>query len=449
MKAYILLFCITLIVSLSGCKKYLDVKPDKTLAIPSSVKDLQALLDNNTNINGLYPDASNAQSDDYFIKPQDIGNFEKSAQLTFVWDANATVDRDWLYGYTVVETCNVILDEAAKLSVSSGQGEIYQVLGSAYFVRGFEFFQLANVFAMPYKPAANDIEPGIPLRLSSDITAKTFRSTLLQTYIQILSDLKKAAAYLPKTPLIKSRPSKTAAFAALSRVYLVMQDYENAKLYADSCLLIQNQLIDYNELDVDTPLPFDRFNMEVIFHSTTNGQTGLLSPDYARVDTTLYNSYSDTDDRKNIFFTDAGDSYRSFKGGYSGDPYLSFNGLATDEVILNRAECNARVGKLSAAATDLNTLLSKRYNPSGYIPVTEKTPDLLATILLERRKELAFRGQLRWTDLRRLNFEGQYAKTLIRNSDDGQHLLVPKDKRYALLIPPSVIQLTGIQQNAR
>jgi len=73
--------------------------------------------------------------------------------------------------------------------------------------------------------------------------------------------------------------------------------------------------------------------------------------------------------------------------------------------------------------------------------------EALDTILVERRKELAFRG-LRWSDLRRLNKEG-WGIMLNRNLNGVPYTLPPNSELYTLPIPPDVIQLSGIMQNPR
>ncbi len=42
-------------LSLISCNKYLDEKPLKSLATPNSIEDLQALLEDNSIMNGQYP----------------------------------------------------------------------------------------------------------------------------------------------------------------------------------------------------------------------------------------------------------------------------------------------------------------------------------------------------------------------------------------------------------
>ncbi|MDB5199228.1 MAG: RagB/SusD family nutrient uptake outer membrane protein [Chitinophagaceae bacterium] len=429
----------------TSCKKYLDAKPDKTLAVPSTLQDFQAILDNNF-LNLDYPFAGDIGSDDYFLKASDLSNFSTNIQLTYVWNANAANDLDYNYGYNMIERCNVVLDGLAKTGLQSSES----IKGSALFLRGYIFFQLANIFSLPYDMQNSNNIPGIPLRLSADITVKTTRSSMQETYQQIISDLQSSLPLLPVQPMVKTRPSRPAAYGVLARTYLAMGDYANANKYADSCLQLYSKLMDYNTLDNTLSNPISQFNDEVIFHATTSGREGVLNPYYARVDTSLYASYTSNDLRKNIFYTSAGDGYYGFKGDYTGQSYGSlFNGIAVDEILLVRSETYARLGNNSGAIADLNLLLSKRYSKSGFTPYPNNYANLLQLILQERRKELAFRSEIRWSDLRRLNKDPQYAKSLTRAINGQTYTLPPNDKRYAWLIPVSVIQQSGILQNDR
>lgn len=75
--------------------------------------------------------------------------------------------------------------------------------------------------------------------------------------------------------------------------------------------------------------------------------------------------------------------------------------------------------------------------------------ELLHKIILERRKELVFRG-LRWTDLRRLNKETEFAITLRRTVKGMEYVLPPNDPRYTQQIPFSVISFNkDMPQNIR
>ncbi len=218
-------------------------------------------------------------------------------------------------------------------------------------------------------------------------------------------------------------------------------------VYAGACLDLHDSLVAYASLDTTATVPFDASNEEIIFQSFLLlygiQYDALVSPE-------LYQQYQPNDLRKNIFFEEREDSTIIFKGRYSGDRFSRlFSGVATDEVYLIRAESRARLGDIPGAMDDLNTLMENRWKAGTYISfASTTTEEALELILTERRKELAFRG-LRWTDLRRLNQEPQYAKELSRTVNGEVFNLPPKDPRYILPIPLQEIELTGIAQNPR
>jgi hypothetical protein len=96
---------------------------------------------------------------------------------------------------------------------------------------------------------------------------------------------------------------------------------------------------------------------------------------------------------------------------------------------------------------DLNTLLIKRWKSGTFKPLDSNTAEeALKKVLEERRKELLYR-MLRWMDLKRLNKEQQFQKSLKRILNNEEYTLLPNDPKYALPIPERVIELSGMQQN--
>src|SRR5690606_30182056 len=106
-------------------------------------------------------------------------------------------------------------------------------------------------------------------------------------------------------------------------------------------------------------------NPEVIFLTILVPSTYLGSSNNTLVDSTLYNSYSENDLRKIIFFNKSG----LFRGSYMGERRYQFSGLAVDEMYLIRAECYARSGNIEEARADLNALLVKRWKERSFEPV--------------------------------------------------------------------------------
>lgn len=444
-------YCILLVVCstvLAGCKDYLDPKPDKKMAIPSTSGDLWAILDNYSVMNQSTPMAGEESADTYYLTENGYSSISNvNIRNNYIWADQGERIGDWSNPYRTIFYANVVLDALNDGAEGLAEEEKKQIRGSALFFRSFQFYELAQVFARPY--SEDELaSPGIPLRLHSDPEVASVRASIGDTYGQVLSDLKQAANLLPLTSSPKNRPSKAAAYGMLARVSLTMGDYEQAALYADSCLSVYHTLIDYNTLSKTATTPIARFNNEVILASRSVDVSTLLGTSKCRVDTQLYNSYAGNDLRKAIFFKKNTDNSYTIKGSYDGT-YSGgfFNGIATDEQYLIVAECAARMGRTEQAMAALNTLLSKRF--SGFTPYrATSAQEALDLVIAERRKELVLRGT-RWADLRRLNKEPRYAVTLKRKLGDKEYELPPGDKRYVALIPKKVTDVSGLVQNER
>jgi hypothetical protein len=165
------------------------------------------------------------------------------------------------------------------------------------------------------------------------------------------------------------------------------------------------------------------------------------------IDSNLLASYAPNDLRPSVYYFQQASNLFTLRGSYSGTLF-PFSGLATDELYLIRAECSARNGDTASALSDLNSLLTHRWVTGTFTPYPiQSAAEALDTILVERRKELAFRG-IRWSDLRRLNKEG-WNITLSRNINNQTYSLSPNSNLYTLPIPPDVIEFSGIQNNPR
>lgn len=458
--------CIILIFvcCLAACSKkdFLDEKPDQSLVIPSSLRDYQAILDNDYVMNGvlrgtgLVPAMGEMGADDYVI-PQDYFNLYMSPfkQHCITWADKVYTGEtvwDWNIPYISVYYANTALDGVEKISPDPSQADAWNnIKGSALFYRAHLFYQLTQVFAPPYDKATAASAQGIPLRLTPAVTEKITRASLEDTYRRVIDDLMEAKQLLPAHPLYKTRPSGVAADALLARVYQTMEVYDTALIYADAALAAGAQLLDYNLLDTTAGSSFPTFNEEVVFNATMISSAGAPYPmtaGIAAVDSALLASYASGDLRRPCLFRNFGAGY-SPVGGLSGG-YDFFAGLATDELYLIKSECLARLGHIPEAMQTLNALLEKRWKAATFIPFDATTEDeALNVILSERRKELCFRG-LRWTDLRRLNKDSRFAKTLRRYMNGQWYSLPPGDPRYTYPIPDDVIGFNpSMPQNER
>jgi hypothetical protein len=437
---------------LAGCEDYLDPKPDHALLVPSGLEDFQLLLDNDFYVMNQEPALGFMGADNYYLLPEDWHSlYTETERNAYIWAEEiygSSLPDDWRLPYEQVFYANVVLEGLEEMAVAPEEREEWERLkGSALFYRAYAFHALSQVFAPPYPESGAENLPGIPLRLTASIQALVERASLEATYREIIRSAEAAAQLLPVTTAYKTRPNRAAAYGLLARTALNMQDYAAAGAYADSSLQLYNQLMDYSSLDTTAGQPFSLFNEEVLFHSVLL----LYEMPYNRalVKEELYESYAAEDLRRTFFFGQRDSRHRYFKGHYSGQSYFLFGGLATDEILLIRAESRARLGEESGALEDLNRLLAHRWQAGAFEPLqAADATEALDLILEERRKELLFRG-LRWSDLRRLNQDARYASTLERSVDGEVYTLPPGSPRWVYPIPEQEIEQSGIEQNPR
>lgn len=450
--------CVFFIVNLLllSCEKYLDVKPDQKLAVPESLDDLQALLD-------YYPihitqsDALEVSAGEFTVTDNNLASLSSDYhRRMYQWEPNnlfeeASSYNDWARYYTTIYYCNTVLEGLAKIERNSRNAAQYdQLKGRALFIRADRLFHASLVWCVAYDEnnAANML--GMPIRMDTDFNKSSFRSTLAETYQQIIQDANLAEQLLLSQTGTPVEPNRCTLYAFMAKMYLYMADYENAFKYADAALMLNNKLMDYSTLDVTNQYPIPQFNKEVIYHCLA-GYPQILNTARAQIVDELIASYDANDLRLDLYFTKNPNQTYGFRGLYSGTNSL-FMGIATDELYLIRAEAAVRLKRADNALDDLNALLVTRWKKENgkttYQQITVRNSDeLLERILLERRKSLVFRG-VRWYDLKRLNRDGTNI-VLKRMINGKEFVLQPNDLRYALPIPDDIIRLSNIIQNPR
>lgn len=443
-----------LILLTASCDRFLEVKPAKTLATPNTLADIRALLDDEENVNRFFAGVLEMGTDDYYLTENTMAEINAYDRAFYFWedDGSALNFGSWLYPYKAATVANVVLESLDRINADGLTADILQ--GEAYFIRGFAHFNLAQVYCDAFDPDLDNArKPGLPLRLNSDTKGPSGRADLKTTYDRILEDVAAASILLPERSEYTTRANKSAAYALMARVYLSMGLYEKAEEMTDKVLERNSQLLDYNTLDMDADYPFAFDNPEIIFYGFSKDAMQILMHPNCYVDSMLVKEYDANDLRRRLFFVKQEDGHYTFKGRYAGTFSSYFGGLVTDETYLTKAECLARRGRLDEGILILNKLLTKRYQTGTFDGLQAHSLDgLLETVLLERRKQLLFRG-LRWSDLKRLNKDSRFAKSLVReNKVDGRSVLVtlpPEDLRYTYLIPNGVLRYAAYEQNER
>lgn len=455
------LLLIGMLLLCSCGKEFLNIKRDGSQVIPRTLAEYQSILDN---VELFSFDSGNRLAiiggDEYFLSDQSYASvaapYERNGYLwkNDVYEGQSV--HDWNIAYHRILLANVVLDGIGGIKHGIGEEEMMnEVKGNAMFIRGYNFYQLAQLFCKPYTPQGAPGDLGIPLRLESDISVVAPRSSVQVTYEQIIADFTQAANLLPAYAGNLYRPSKTAAYAMLARTYLNMGDYANGAIAAETALGLKNTLIDYNDIDVDSEFPFPVLpltkeeNPEIIFFAMMSN-IPIIQVTRFNADTVLLGLYEGADLRKRAFFQEESDGRTVFKGSYTGGgPYAFFSGLAVDELYLIAAECHVRQGDSQKALERLNFLRRHRFPAQAFQPLGNLAEqEILAYIIEERRRELVLRGNC-WEDVRRLSGDARFSRSLKRIVEEEVYLLEPNSPKMAWPIPDDEIAVNNLRQNER
>ncbi|MDF2191231.1 RagB/SusD family nutrient uptake outer membrane protein [Paraflavitalea sp. CAU 1676] len=452
----ILLLFFTIIVFGACRKDWLDTKSDQSIVVPTTLDDFEAALANTSVFNENQPSLLELGCDDYYHTSSSLSNKTQGQKNIYTWAgtsnfyAEQSSKFEWDNVYLAIFYSNRILEGLQEVKQPDRSERWNNLKGSALFFRSFANYNLVSIYSKAYdkNSAASDL--GIILRLESDINLKAERASVKESYDRIISDLLEAIPLLPNKVLVKTSPTKAAAYALLARVYLFTGEFEKALKASTECINLADGILDYNTVAVDAISPFaPLYTKEVIFYSRmVNSPLFPLANGTGFVDTVVLRSYGEKDLRKRAFFRNV-NGRMTFKGSYSSLFFVLFNGLAIDEVYLIRAECLARADKNSESLSDLNKLLSSRYEAGSFQPISTMTSkESLSIILKERRKELLCRG-VRWVDIKRLNEINEGPGTLTRLIGGSEFKLAPKDNRYVYPLPNSEITVSDVPQNPR
>ncbi|NSL85708.1 RagB/SusD family nutrient uptake outer membrane protein [Chitinophaga sp. Mgbs1] len=449
MRSFHIVFILLLAAAgISGCNKFLDVKP-KGILIPEKLSDYQLML-NSRQLTLTFPPVLLYCTDNYYEEFDDISTVP--AANAYYWrpgiDQNEK-DNPVAWGdlYNSIYHTNVIINNV--MSATDGSPEARAAtLAEALVVRADCYFMLLTLFAKAYNPATAASDPGLPLVHSTDVTSKTPpRASLKTTLDTIVTNVTDAIASLPLTNLNKYRPTKNAAYSLLARVYLYMQDYDNCGKYTDLLLAAPHAMLNYNDYEDAYSFPPTDFSPEVIWQ---RGSLDYEIPGGMGIQHALSDLYESGDLRKEFLtytLASTPDDYHYF--AESGYPNF---GTTYQEMYLNKAEVLARKNQPDAAMNMLNQLRKHRFTPAAYKPVTASgQEDALKKVLEERRRELAFRGP-RWMDMKRLDREGRMPLVERRVNSTGvlKATLEPGSRKYVFQIPARVQQFNpDIQLNDR
>ena len=351
------------------------------------------------------------------------------------------------------------IDEQPSHSVEDDL-EKSRVKGEAYFLRGLYYFYLANMYCEPYDPATAGSMVGMPLKFSEIIEDKEFdRATLAETYEKVLEDLEIAEKCLEGTTRKSIYHADINTVHLLqSRVYLYMQDWDNAILKAKEVLAANDKLLNIGTKAIGETC-LDSSSPEVLF-----SMGDYMIAFYFRDERYYIPAIHISDDMLALFSQDdyrtkryiGESSYRSSdvlrKVNGQREAFGSFTSVGsvfcfrTAEAYLTLAEASAYKGDEVTARQILEKFLATRM--MSKIEVTQTGNALIDFIRDERAREFLIEGH-RWFDLRRYTVCQPYpwSKEIIHgfiyeeNYSYGHtdwYRLEKNDKAYTLPIPRSV-----------
>lgn len=412
---YFLLAALVLLLT-TACGDYLDRTPSRTSKTPlQDAEQLLALYDSystfvySTNDFAFYcTDEAELPAEMVKAQPQKFTVNNLSCYCLYREGILDLDDSFWQGEYKKIYTCNLIINNAGR--VSGSQAIIDEAVACAHYARAYSYFDLLSYYCLPWSEANKD-SYGLPLRLNTDYEESLSRATLEKTYDLVLSDLEEADKLTVRQapdPEGAWRVSKCAINALYARIYLQRGEYDKALDYSTKALADAPALLDYNTLgttvkgDVTYPETYSwKTQQNLYFQEWIFPRFIKDNSNWAHIAPSLEALYDHENDlRYKLFCLQnwskemgvdvAGNNWWQFNAGSMCTMLLS--GLTPQEMMLIKAECQARQGQGAAAIATLAPLRQARYR-TGTAP-TPNTSDALAEVLRERQRELTFASRL-------------------------------------------------------
>lgn len=426
MKTYYLLLIFSLL-GFSSCEKILDKEPTDKLSLEDLFKDVQgaktalagsykALLEeNHYNKNTMvYPDilAGNIKfSKNTNLRLEDIYNVIIDAQESSM---NATYSSL----YSELNNVNNVIQYTP--STAGSATEKAKIVAEAKAIRALIHFDLVRIFARPFNHTTDGSHLGISLILQPQLYSdpSPYRATVAETYNAIIKDLTDAIVVFDDTNVgVLNSGSKQHYFtksstkALLAKVYLYQNNWDLAFNLSDEIIKSNQYTLITNASYVTSwagRVPSSESIFELAIEPTFGG--GGLGVYYESSNLSSYRMYAATLDLTGLYSTsDVRNATSMFNTvAISGSNYLFTKkyqggaGLATpikvlrlSELHLIRAEAAVEktVADFTTANADLNLIRKRGDANATTLNLTTKNA-VIDAVLLERRKELAFEGNL-------------------------------------------------------
>ncbi|KQO22859.1 carbohydrate-binding protein SusD [Flavobacterium sp. Leaf82] len=429
-----------LIFSLQSCSDFLEQEPGTQTSIDELLQNKQGVL---TALTGVYTELEENVRGERFAVYADLqgGNIKftptasgssrgqispalNTREVYSFADMAQTSNFKTFYdeSYNIINQANLILEYTPSLTDATEQ-EKNQIKAEALAIRAYAHFLLSQVYSQDYSYTADASHLGIVYNTKSIKTGIQYpvRETAANTYNLIITDLKTAIDnYGDKSLLTGAAYSlfnKNNTKALLARVYLQKNDWNNAyetanDVITNSGVALTNKANLISEWE-KADLPVSEILLEFALKKDSEGSvSSSMSQVYGYTSATsyqayaasndLFNLYENADLRKQLFLTQplqtlvngllTNVNYNFTKKFQNNAGYVAFR---LSEMYLIRAEAALETNRNDVALADINSIRAR-----ANATLLTSTTNLKENILLERRKELCFEGQL-FFDLKR------------------------------------------------
>ncbi|AZA84804.1 RagB/SusD family nutrient uptake outer membrane protein [Chryseobacterium lactis] len=413
-----------------GCDRFLDIQPEGKI-IPTTAEDYRKVLTSAYSKYPVHKSLTALRTDEVNIDENGM-DFISYREIAMWKDSNndpSSTEFPWVGFYSVNFYLNQIINEGSKTMKDSSEKN--QILAEAYALRAYLYFDMVNLYGIPYNSATASTDKGVPISLEIDIEQVLKPSSVQEVYNQVHADIRKAEELMVEQKQVAGvnyRFSKTALMAFQARTALYEGDWNKAVSYADQVLAVKSDLVNLNTTNT---VPNHFASPESIMALDNTWDNSIKNLCFVSSD--LLAAYNTTADKRfGIYFEKNGSKYKVIKGG-SSDFRVSFR---TAEQYFIKSEALLKLNKLDEAKETLLKVLKNRYTPDGYASVQNTISSMdagafLNFIMDERYREFALEGQ-RWFDLRRAN-----QKKISHLISGKEYILQQNDVRYTIEYPMS------------
>ena len=399
---YIYLLTLVSFLSLVSCNQdeFLDKDPyDKVLTenlitdfntFDAAAKDVYNIFQDTYYYNSYFVMLSDLMSDNVkgtgYSVFSDIDKYETLADDSYA-------QRTWDKMTNVITQTSIVIRQAESFDFGTDQEEATKLIGQLYVARALAYFDMQRLYAQPYNFTSDASHLGVPLVDESQVGIELIspaRSTTAQVYAKVVSDIEMGISIIGDDTSSVYFLNKNSAKALLARVYLYMENWDQANTLATEVIgggytLVSNA--NYINSWADDTTSESIFS--IVSAETDNSSFHSLPYYYGRprflATNDLFDVIDVNDVRKGLITANKVSKYPAFATRDNNTPVIRLS-----EMYLIQAEALAEMDMDEDARGPLNEILL-RANPLAS-PYSESGDALKDVIQEEKRKELMFEG---------------------------------------------------------